>query len=69
MELAAIANTLHGSEPTEAEIKQAAIYAAITKTHLDFLASIAADFGAHALARTTQFFSGGLTGIHFAAGS
>jgi len=55
MELAAIANTLHGSEPTEAEIKQAAIYAAITKTHLDFLASIAADFGAHALARTTQF--------------
>jgi len=55
MELAAIANTLHSAEPTEAEIKQAGVYAAVTKTRLDFLAAIAADFGAHASPHTTQF--------------
>jgi hypothetical protein len=55
MELAAIANTLQGAEPTEAEIRAAAMHAAATKTHLDFLASIAADFGAHATPRTTAF--------------
>ena len=55
MELAAIANRLHGPAPTDAEIRQAGVYAAQTKTNLSFLVDIAGDFGANATGHTLQF--------------
>jgi hypothetical protein len=55
MELAAIANAINSTNPTDAEISKAALHAVATKTNIGFLANIAADFGATATAKTMPF--------------